>query len=174
MGKDNYIYRESSVKDLEDIQFLILTCFGERTMQGVYSSLEGRYELCVETDTYGRELQIVGMCGIRPREGSFKGYELEWVCVHPDYRKQGIATNLVAHALSGIPVHSSVYCYALHREGEEKAVLDSILSRFWFKLLASPVQVFISGHNCNYRKGLCVNCTGKGCSCSQDLYVRQQ
>ena len=166
---ENPIFRYSTPADADAVDSLIRMSFGDRSHRGVTDNLDGRYLLAVADGT------VVGMSGICDPDNEYCGLEVDWTCVHPDYRKQGIVTSLLDELLartseSGYKGH--IYYSAWRtwdRPGKER--MDGILTKLGFHRAVDNEFNWVNGHNCRYScKEQCVHYQ-KGCSCGQDLWV---
>lgn len=166
---EDLILRYSTAADAAAVDSLIRICFGDRSYRGVTDNLEGRYLLAVMDD------KVVGMSGIGKPENEYCGLEVDWTCVHPDYRKQGIVTALLSELLAAKSESSyegRIYYSAWRtwdRPGKER--MDGVLAKMGFQRAVVNEFNWVNGHNCRFScREQCVHYQ-KGCSCGQDLWV---
>jgi len=100
--------RRSRKSDLSGISYLISRCFGNRDDSWSLDGAEDKYWLCIDEETH----IVVGMSGLKTsndfdntgRYGdtdiqTFNGAEVAWSCVLPEYRRQGIMTQLLVRVI---------------------------------------------------------------------------
>ena len=86
---------------------LIYSCFGNLQKYGVLDDLEDRYLLAFDGD------KVVAMTGLKRKSG-FNGCEIELTCVHPEYRKNGIAVRMIAEVIRDVKTDIYILCLRLH------------------------------------------------------------
>lgn len=155
--------RKSVIDDKEQIQHLMWMCFGDRDNREPYKNLEGRYYLYFEHNT------LVAMTGITS-DSEYGHLEIDWTCTNLDYRHKGYMQALFTEMLKDI--HDDIYCSCWRLSDNDKVNLYTLMTMFGFKEVVHSRVHFKVPHNCfrNYEGG-CVNCTGIGCECYEDLFL---
>lgn len=156
--------RKSTVNDREIIQQLLEICFGDRTDYEPYNNLCGRYYLNFKNGN------LVALTGLTS-DSEFKCLEVDWTCTHPDYRNNGCMQELFTEMLNG--VDEPVYCSCWRLADKDKVNLHTLMDMFGFEEVVHSRVHWKVPHNCfrNY-KGGCAYCTGDGCECYEDLFLR--
>lgn len=156
--------RKSTSADKEIIQRLLELCFGVRNDYEPYSNLYDRYYLYFENDV------LVAMTGLTSNS-EFKHLEIDWTCTHPDYRNKGYMQELFKVMLSDIS--EPVYCSCWRLQNKDKANLYTIMNMFGFEEVVHSRVHWKVPYNC-FRDydGRCTYCTGFGCECYEDLFLR--
>ena len=169
-------YRYSTEADLPGLRALVMECFGVRDDIGIYNNLDGRYLLCIDSESN----KIIGMTSLESSDEYINGVELGISCVSSPYRKRGIMTKLIGDMLAEAidRGYNRLYCSGWHMPYKENANLHSILVQYGFELVVENRVRWVWGYNCNNtstpEKGrYCANCIRRGCSCSEDLYVKE-
>ena len=159
------LIRLSTEKDREDIDALMLMCFGVRSPEKVFTNLNGRYLLAYEDN------RLVGMTGLLWSE-EYEAFELDWTCTRPDYRKQGVMHKLFDRVCNF--TDEKIYCSCWRFGGNEKVNLHSLMKDYGFEEVLRPRAAWRCGVNCS----LDFICCGRGnkgtdCYCYEDLYIRK-
>ena len=155
-------YRYSKKEDCNDIlSLLLLLCFGSKITSEVIENIENRYLLAY----YDNEL--VAMTGLSD-DTDFDGFEIDWTCCRPDYRRRGIISDMLGIVLKS--VKSDVYCKCLRTYQNEYANLHSIMTKYGFICVKRNYKEF------HISKGImCDVCPYKNndmsCICYEDLYI---
>lgn len=157
----NITYRSSTVNDVDHIDTLLKVCFGDRAKYGALDRIEGRYVLCFDDGN------LVAMTGLSVLS-DFNGYEIDWTCVHPDYRHSGLITEMLRRCVEDIS--SRIYCSCFRLPGKSKVNLYHAMEELGFRCIIMNYKTYDSMHmkaceDCIYR-------LQEGCSCHEDLYVR--
>lgn len=154
-------YRKSKESDLEQIKNLIETCFGDRTAYFVYYNLDERYSLAFDDN------KLIAMTGITD-DCVYDGLEVDWTCVHPDYRHLGLVTDMLREL---IPSNCDKDIYCSCWKTSDKINLYHAMKEFGFELSVENYRTYESNSEaCK----ICVN-NGKieNCHCSEDLYIKK-
>lgn len=157
--------RKSTTGDKELIQQLMQLCFGDKNNLEPCENLENRYYLYFKGGT------LVAMSGLT--SNSEYGYlEIDWTSTHPEHRHKGYMQELFTEMLIG--VQEPVYCSCWRLPNNEKANLHTLMSLFDFEEVIQSRVHWKVPHNCfrNYEGG-CSYCTGIGCECYEDLFLRK-
>lgn len=156
--------RKSTVHDKKRIKQLMQTCFGDRNNLEPYKNLDGRYYL------YFLDDKLVAMTGIT-EDSEYGALEIDWTCTLPEYRHKGFQQLLFREVLRDTDM--PVYCSCWRLPGEE-VNLKSLMSMFGFEEVVHSRVHWKVPHNCfrDYEGG-CTYCTGIGCECYEDLFVRE-
>lgn len=163
--KNNLIYRYSTYEDTAQINNLLKLCFGDRSKYGALNNIENRYLLAYIN---GQLVAMTGICDETMSE--FNGCEIDWTCCHPDYRNQGIITNMLGILLKNI--HTDIYCSCLKEPTKEKPNLHTIMTHYGFTCIQKNYKTFDRTHD-----SACNNCNLKkiqNCKCHEDLYFRKK
>lgn len=157
------IYRKSKNNDRENINNLLKICFGERENYGALDNLEGRYLLAFENE------KLVAMTGVMLSSPAFCGSEVDWTCVLPEFRGNGLVTNMLKEALK--ETKCDVFCSCLRLHENDKVNLYHAMNENDFVCLIKNYKTFKKGitkacFDCVYDKG-------ENCFCSEDLYIRR-
>lgn len=154
-------YRYSKKEDCNDILSLLLMCFGSKITSEVIENIENRYLLAY----YDNEL--VAMTGLS-EDTDFDGFEIDWTCCRPDYRRRGIISDMLGIVLKS--VKSDVYCKCLRTYQNEYANLHSIMTKYGFICVKRNYKEFHISNDI-----ICDICPYKNdnieCVCYEDLYV---
>lgn len=155
-------FRKSKWVDYAILNNLLFSCFGNMQKYGALENLEGRYLLAFSED------KVVAMVGLKSDSG-FNGCEIELVCVHPEYRKNGIAVRMIAEVIRDIKTDIYILCLRLHNNSD--ITLKYAMNLLGFKCVMKGYRRYES--ICSDR---CVECIYRkeDCSCGEDLYVRKQ
>lgn len=159
------IFRYSKDIDKNKVDTLLKVCFGDRSNVGALDDLINRYLLAFDNDD-----NLIAMTGITKKHSQFNGYEIDWTCCHPSYRRQGIISQLLKKVLSDVAIDEPIYCSAWHHANKEFANLHNILTGLDFSLIRCNYKFFMKKHmkQCT----MCTQCLGDTCSCVEDLYVK--
>lgn len=161
----NYTLRWSHSDDMIAVKELLYICFGERPT--ALKNIEGRYLLLFD------KKNLIAMTGIDKSE-SYNGLEIDWSCVHPDYRRRGIMTALFQEMINN--TKADIYC-SCWRKVDKPINLRKQMSEFGFVPVLIPRVQYDSRYFCT--------CDAKGCNggfspdsdgvchCYEDLYVRK-
>ena len=87
--------RISKEEDKEQINEILMLCFGDRSQFGCLENLNGRYLLAYDNN------KLIGITGLYYNQ-ELKRYEIDWTGTHPEYRHKGIAYRLINEASQGI------------------------------------------------------------------------
>ena len=165
MQKNSLTYRFSTSKDIIQIDNLLKLCFGDRSKYGALYHIERRYLLAYADN------QLIAMTGVCDKTMSeFDGYEVDWTCCHPNYRKQGIITDMLSLLLKD--KYGDIYCSCFCEPDKDKPNLHAIMIRLGFTCIQKGYKTFAMIHDnvcsdCNFEKG-------KNCKCREDLYFKKQ
>ena len=154
--------RKSTENDKENISNLLKMCFGNRDKYGATDNLENRYIL-----VYDKE-KLIAMTGLIEESPDYYGAEIDWTCVHPDYRRKGIVTKIVSIVIEGC--EKDIYCSCLRLYGTGSVNLQYCMDKLDFQCVKPSHKKFFS----KYTK-VCNDCIYKldgGCKCEEDLYIR--
>ena len=163
--KNNLTYKFSTSKDITQIDNLLKLCFGDRSKYGALYNIKGRYLLAYS------DKELIAMTGICDKTMSeFDGYEIDWTCCHPDYRKQGIITDMLSALLKD--KYDKIYCSCLCEPYKDKPNLHTIMTQLGFTYIQKGHKTFNRIYDdvcndCNFKKG-------KDCKCREDLYFKKQ
>ena len=157
--------RKSTTDDKELIQQLMQLCFGDRNNSEPYKNLEDRYYLLFKDNV------LVAMSGLI-YNSEYGHLEIDWTCTHPEHRHKGYMQELFTEMLNGI--YEPIYCSCWRLSNNEKVNLHTLMSLFGFEeVIHSRVHCKVP-HNCLYNyEGGCPYCTGIGCECYEDLFLRK-
>ena len=156
--------RKSNIFDKQGITDLINAAFGDRTERDFLSNIEnGRYFV------YELEGKIIAMTGLS-NDTVHTGYEIDWTCTHPDYRRNGVMHELFAEMLKDI-VNVNIYCSCWRIHDRDKINLYKLMKDFGFVCIASDYK------SCNFTNCGCRNVRDcvyyiKNCKCYEDLYMK--
>lgn len=157
--------RKSTAFDKNIIMQLLSLCFGDRDDWEACEDLEDRYYLYFEGDA------LVAMTGLTMRS-EFRALEVDWTCTHPEYRGRGFMQELFSEMLKD--VCTDVYCSCWRMPNRDKPNLSVLMELFGFKEVINTRVHWKVPHNCfRVHEGGCVNYTGAGCECYEDLYLRK-
>lgn len=162
------VFSKSSKSDVEKIISVIERCFGVRKQ--AYDGIEnGRYIVVTDMETG----KIVGITGLSRNDDYVGGYEADYTCVIPEYRGMGVGTSLVDALIKDAKDAGldRLYWSAWVNCGG-RCLVEPLLLKFGFVRVLTPRIGFKVDFNCNMvTKKECVNSSGVGCSCSEDLWV---
>ena len=155
-------FRMSKWEDYAILNNLLLSCFGNMQKYGALDDLENRYLLAFDGD------KVVAMTGLKRKSG-FNGCEIELTCVHPEYRKNGIAVRMIAEVIRDVKTDIYILCYRVSDKTD--IGLKYAMNLLGFKWLTKGYKRYesICSDRCNeciYRR--------EDCTCGEDLYVRKQ
>lgn len=153
-------YRKSRESDLEQIKELIGMCFGDRTDYLAYCNLDGRYSLAFDDD------KLIAMTGLTS-DCVFKGLEVDWTCIHPDYRHSGLITSMLRNLIANNS-DKDIYCSCWRTT--DKIHLYYAMKELGFQLLTENFKVY------NGDSEACEVCVNRreNCHCTEDLYIRRK
>lgn len=156
--------RKSTMADKEVVRHLMQTCFGDKSDLGPYENLDGRYYL------YFRGNTLVAMTGLTANS-KYRHLEIDWTCTHPEHRHNGYMQELFAEMLKD--VQGCVYCSCWRLPDNDGVNLHTLMSLFGFEEVIHARVHWKVPYNCfrNY-EGSCTCCTGIGCECYEDLFLR--
>lgn len=160
-----YIIRKATEFDADQIREIFLECFGflDATMLPQIGSG------CLVAESDGNILSVGGITQDTQSTEFLDGYEVLWTGTKKEYRKQGIAVNILRKAISERADKTKpVYCSCL-RINSQKINLFSVMQRLGFKLVyqGKSHAVFPYFKACRS----CVNKNYDRCECFEDLYV---
>ena len=158
------LYRKSKQDDYNSIKNLLETCFGDRRQCGALDNLENRYLLAFDDN------KLVAMTGLILESIEFNGSEIDWTCIYPEYRGNGIITNMLENLLE--TTDRNVFCSCLKLYGNEKVNLYYAMNRLGFNCTLKNYKRFDSDITkacdvCNHKKL-------PHCVCCEDVFVRLQ
>lgn len=168
--------RFSREDDKPSIEYLFSLGFGDRThYPDAFTDLDGKYLLAF-TD----ENQLIAMTGLTWSD-EYQGYEVNWTCTHPDYRRKGVMHELFKR-ICGL-TDEPIYCSCWRVGNNEYPNLYALMKDFGFTEVIRNRVTWDSEYNCRcarkfcaYRKVKMVN--GKRikepCRCYEDLYLREE
>lgn len=116
--------------------------------------------------------EIVGVSGLTTNDKLIPGYELGYTCVNPEWRHKGVCTQLVLMVIDkckelGI---KKLYWSAWRTKDKDRPNPYSVLTHMGFKKACSPYLTWSLDFNCDLGVSTCVECTGQGCTCYEDLW----
>lgn len=159
------MFRLSTKNDEVSIKLLLKECFGSFPIKnGALDNLDGRYLLYRNDDTG----EILGMTGLI-RSDKLNALEVDWSCVKPNCRKQGIMHDLFSRMCHLTDEKIYCYCWRLSKDGE--TAMKSIMKDFHFQEVIHECHSYKYNVNC-FKYGSCIYCNRQECRCWQDLYVR--
>lgn len=159
------MFRLSKEGDKASIKHLLIDCFGRFPInEGALENLDGRY-LIYRNDETG---EFLGMTGLK-RSKELDGLEIDWSCVKPDCRNQGIMHDLFSRICHLTDEKIYCYCWRITEDGE--ASMKSLMKDFHFQEIIHGCHSYKYNVNC-FRYGTCIYCSRKECRCWKDLYVR--
>lgn len=176
-----YRWSRDTEADKFAIRDLVLSCFCELDMKEVLPDLSQRY-LLVFDYTKGGEI-LVGMTGLFWSD-FYNSLELDWTCVKPNYRKQGIMHELIKRVCS--TTDERIYCSCWRMHGNAEPNIWCVLKDFGFELLVPAVKTWDSRCNCCMSPNKSINRMSGAvapksisefdgaCRCYEDLYVRRE
>lgn len=164
------MFRLSKETDKVSIEHLLKKCFADFPIKmGALENLDGRYLLYRNMDTG----EILGMTGLIWSD-SFEALEVDWSCVDPNARNRGIMHDLFKR-ICGL-TDERIYCSCWRTDAHEPCHIKSIMQDFDFKEVVHGCNVWCKSYNCkclsNEYSKECVYLKETGCSCWEDLYVR--
>lgn len=104
----NITYRNSTENDIDQIDTLLKICFGDRAKYGALDRIKDRYILCFDDDN------LIAMTGLSILS-DFNGYEIDWTCVHPDYRHSGLITGMIRKCMDGVSSRIHILIFYVYR-----------------------------------------------------------
>lgn len=157
--------RKSKEFDILKVQQLMCLCFGDCNNTEPYDDINDRYYLYFEGDV------LVAMSGLTSNS-EYGHLEVDWTCTHPEHRHKGYMQEIFRKMLDD--VHESVYCSCWRLPNKDKVNLHTLMSLFGFEEVIKSRVHWKVPHNCfrNYNGG-CSCCTGIGCECYEDLFLRK-
>lgn len=158
----NIKYRMSKEKDYEDIKKLLDTCFGDRTAFGVLEHLDDRYLLAFDNK------KLIGMTGISTSK-NLNGYEIDWTCVLPEYRRHGLITDMISQCIKDCT--DRVYCSCWRMSNTDRVNLQHAMNSLGFNRVIKYYKSYNSEHNNFCEKCVLYN-KQSVCSCYEDLYLK--
>lgn len=159
------IIRKSVSSDRECIYQLMCMCFGDKNNLEPYENLDDRYYLYFENGV------LVAMTGLIS-SSEYDHPEVDWTCTHPEFRHRGYMQALFTEMLGN--VKESVYCSCWRLSNSDKVNLYTLMSLFGFKeVIRSRVHWKVPFNCFRDYSGGCVCCTGVGCECYEDLFLRK-
>lgn len=156
------IYKYSTQLDKDKISELVNICFGNRDLFGVLDNLDNRYLLAFDNN------KLIAMTGISESK-ELKGLEIDWTCVHPDYRGKGIITTLLKELVEGW--HKDIYCSCWRMGNNNKINLHHAMQKLGFKETIREYRKYYSKVS-----KVCDRCVMKSkgvCICYEDLYLKE-
>lgn len=158
------VIRFSKESDKDNIIALLHQCFGDRSKEGAYDHIPGRYLL------YFIENKLVAMTGLIHNADYRSGCEISWTCTHPEYRHQGLMMELFKRIVS--TTDEDIYCSCWKVPAKERINLCHLMEAFNFELILEGHTKNQYPHKCSVGDS-CPFFTGANCVCQQDLYVRK-
>lgn len=162
----NVNVRLSTDSDKNAIEKLMTICFCKRDYENVMeesNSLNGRFLLAFE------DKKLIGMTGLYYNQ-EYKAYELDWTCTHPDYRRNGVMTELFRRICA--LTDEDIYCSCWRLPGKEANLLK-IMKRFGFEEVVKCRISLDSRYNCKAGES-CVETEDRFCRCYEDLWLRRE
>lgn len=163
--------RISKEEDKEQINELLMLCFGDRSQFGCLENLKGRYLLAYDNN------KLIGITGLYYNQ-ELKRYEIDWTGTHPEYRHKGIMHELFKRICNF--TDEDIYCSCWRHQDKDRINLYSIMRDFGFKEVVKPIMTHDSVYNCICGKsGYCVvqkitDGKREHCRCYEDLYLRER
>ena len=158
------VTRFSTKDDKDNIEELILACFGDRSMFGVFDNLDCRYLLAFD------KKRLVAMTGLTYSD-IYHGYEIDWTCTHPEYRGRGIMHQLFEKVCT--MTKEPIYCSCWRQCTNEHVNLYKLMQDFGFEEVVKNRLTVDSRYNCPVARTFCVYFNNQGsCRCCEDLYLR--
>lgn len=157
------IYTYSTQLNKDEISELINLCFGNRDLFGVLDNLDDRYLLAFDNN------KLIAMTGISESK-ELKGLEIDWTCVHPDYRGKGIITTLLKELVEG--VRKDIYCSCWRMGNVRQPNLHHTMQKLGFKEMIREYRKYTSKVS-----KVCDSCVMRRkdiCRCCEDLYLRRR
>lgn len=155
------MFRLSRENDKDEIRGLLSSSFGIR--DEALENLDSRY-LLYQLDSG----EIVGMTGLAWSD-KLQGYEIDWSCVKPNCRRQGIMHDLFSRICRLTDDRIYCYCWRLSRTGD--IPMRSLMKDFHFQEIINGCNSYKLGANC-HRSKTCIYSERTDCRCWEDLYVR--
>lgn len=167
---NDWFIRYSRESDALAIKELVLLCFCEVDMEEILSDLRSRYLLAFDGE------KLVGMSGLMWSD-VYRCMEIDWSCVHPQYRHKGIMNSLIQRICSMTDETICCSCWRLH--GKTEPNIAGVLRNFGFEVALPSVKAWDSRYNCSKGQFTCgyvpkmeiAECYG-ACRCYEDLYIR--
>lgn len=162
------MFRLSKETDRVSIKRLLERCFGEYPIRmGALENLNERYLIYRNMESG----EILGMTGLTWSD-SLEALEVDWSCVDPDARNQGIMHDLFKRICS--LTDERIFCYCWRTASDEACHMSSIMRDFGFKEVVLSCITWGNPYNCKcLTDNECVYLKEyKNCSCWEDLYVR--
>ena len=157
--------KKSTTDDKELVQQLMQLCFGDNNKIEPYENLEDRYYLLFKDNT------LVAMTGLTSAS-EYGRLEIDWTCTHPEHRHNGYMKELFTKMLNG--VQEPVYCSCWRLSNKNKPNLYTLMCLFDFEEFIQTRVHWKVPHNCFCKYASdCPYCTGIGCECYEDLYLRK-
>jgi N-acetylglutamate synthase-like GNAT family acetyltransferase len=157
-------YRYSHKGDENIIYSILLECFGYMKQELVTNNIGGRYLMCFDND------RLVAITGLGWSD-ILRCAEIDWTCVIPEYRKQGIIEDMLDKLISS--TNERIVCSCWRLGTNTNVNLHKVMDKFGFKLVLKDISRSRRGYNCSRTGNYCAGCTGKDCVCSEDLYELQ-
>lgn len=163
------MFRLSKETDKVSIKHLLKKCFGDFPIKmGALENLDGRYLIYRNMDTG----EILGMTGLIWSD-SLEALEVDWSCVDPNARRQGIMHDLFKR-ICGL-TDERIYCSCWRTASNEKCNMSSLMKDFNFKEVVHSSKTWVAPYNCTCVIDECIYFPHDGvgaCSCWEDLYMR--
>lgn len=152
-------YRYSTVEDWGIIFDLLKLCFGfiHPDWNG---NLDGRYFMAFDDD------KLVAVTGVNST-GIYKGLEVDWTCVLPEYRGHNIMTIMLKHLLDSAT--EDVYC-SCWRVLNNPINLHKAMYQCGFEQVQEGRHVY--SKQWYYACDDCIYHNVVNCRCCEDLYVK--
>ena len=161
------MFRLSKETDKVSIKRLLKRCFGDFPIKmGALENLDGRYLIYRESESG----DIFGMTGLK-RSEELNGLEIDWTCVKPECRRQGIMHDLFKRICN--LTDETIYCRCWRTAPDEACHMSSIMRDFGFKEVIHTCNTWCNNYNCKCYPTECEYYSGSGCSCWEDLYIRK-
>ena len=156
--------RLSTEDDSHMIEMLLDSCFGAISLREFKENICGRYLLAFVDN------RLVGMTGLSFNK-EYDGFEIDWTCTHPEYRKRGIMHELFKRICA--LTDGDIYCSCWGMRGEA-IHMRSVMRDFGFEPVVRNRVTWDSRYNCHCDNSDCVmHRRQANCSCYEDLYLRR-
>ena len=162
---DEIWVRLSTEQDSAEIEMLLDSCFGAMSLKDFKENICDRYLLAFIDN------RLVGMTGLYFNK-DYNGFEVDWTCTHPDYRKKGIMHKLFKRICA--LTDEDIYCSCWGMRGKD-INLKSVMYDFGFNPVVRNRVTWNLRYNCRSgRNGDCImSHEWANCSCYEDLYLRR-
>lgn len=165
MGIENLKMRKSTHNDKEYLIDLLNLCFLEISYNEALINLDNRYYLCIDDSNN----MIIAMTGIY-EDTQLGGLRLDWTCIHPKYKNQGILYELVKEMLNNVDTYNrKMYCSCWNLVHDDELNMVKLFRSFGLNCVMKAEKALNIHTNCKY-KTVCKNYKTTKCKCLDDIF----